>query len=125
MAPAEAQGRAQAQSPGQAPVESSLTVELLWSPMPGEWRQLKVELPQGSTVVEALRASHWFEEPQLPALKTGIWGKLRPLDTPLRDGDRVEVYRPLTVDPKEARRQRYKATGQRIVTRHRPLGRKA
>ena len=39
--------------------------------------------------------------------------------------DRVEVYRPLTVDPKEARRQRFQAAGSRIVTRHRPLGRKA
>jgi len=33
----------------------------------------------------------------------------------------VEVYRPLSVDPKEARRLRYRATGRRIVSRHRPL----
>lgn len=38
--------------------------------------------------------------------KVGIYGKLKPLDTPLRDGDRVEIYRPLAVDPKEARRLR-------------------
>ena len=54
--------------------------------------------------------------------KIGVWGRLRPLDTPLRARDRIEVYRPLTVDPKEARRQRYKDRGQRIISRHRPLG---
>jgi putative ubiquitin-RnfH superfamily antitoxin RatB of RatAB toxin-antitoxin module len=37
-----------------------------------------------------------------------VWGRVQPADTPLRDRDRVEVYRPLLVDPKEARRQRYK-----------------
>lgn len=105
--------------------EASLAIELMWSPEPGVLRRLALQLPDGSTVVEALRASQWFEEGVLPSLKTGIWNKLRPLDTPLRAGDRVEVYRALTVDPKEARRQRYKDTGKRIVTRHRPLGRKA
>jgi len=40
-------------------------------------------------------------------LKVGIWGRTRSLDTPLRDMDRVEVYRALKVDPKEARRLRY------------------
>lgn len=119
--------------PADAPTEtatplaplSTLSIEVLWSPVQGEWRRLLLQLPDGSTVVEALRASQWFDESVLSSLTTGIWGKLRPLDTPLREGDRVEVYRPLTVDPKEARRQRYKATGRRIVTRHRPLGRKA
>lgn len=104
---------------------ATLAVELLWSPERGQWRRLTLCLPGGSTVVEALRASQWFDEGALRTLKTGIWSKLRPLDTPLRQGDRVEVYRPLTVDPKEARRQRYQATGRRIVTRHRPLGKKA
>ncbi len=102
-----------------------LAVELLWSPQRGQWQRLSLSLPDGSTVVEALRASHWFDEAELRTLKTGIWSRLRPLDTALRQGDRVEVYRPLTVDPKEARRQRYQATGRRIVTRHRPLGKKA
>ncbi|OWQ88292.1 hypothetical protein CDN98_06270 [Roseateles terrae] len=105
--------------------DAGLGVELIWSPKQGQWQRLQLSLPEGSTVVEALRASQWFDEGELRTLKTGIWSKLRPLDTPLRSGDRVEVYRPLTVDPKEARRQRYQATGRRIVTRHRPLGKKA
>ncbi|ALV07818.1 RnfH family protein [Roseateles depolymerans] len=110
---------------GPAETAGSLAVEVLWSPERGQWRRMTLSLPEGSTVVEALRASQWFDEAALRTLKTGIWSKLRPLDTPLRQGDRVEVYRPLTVDPKEARRQRYQATGRRIVTRHRPLGKKA
>ncbi len=39
-------------------------------------------------------------------LSVGVFGRLRSLDDPLRDGDRVEIYRPLQVDPKEARRIR-------------------
>ena len=41
-------------------------------------------------------------------LEAGVWFKLVPTDTVLRDKDRVELYRPLTVDPKEARRLRYR-----------------
>lgn len=118
-------GPADGSTPETPTQAGTLAIELMWSPAAGVWRRLALQLPDGSTVMEALRASQWFEEGTLTALKTGIWSKLRPLDTPLRAGDRVEVYRPLTVDPKEARRQRYKDTGKRIVTRHRPLGRKA
>ncbi|MBB3193885.1 RnfH family protein [Roseateles terrae] len=131
MGPADPTGAmpASGSSPGsgrEAPgPDAGLGVELIWSPKQGQWQRLQLSLPEGSTVVEALRASQWFDEGELRTLKTGIWSKLRPLDTPLRSGDRVEVYRPLTVDPKEARRQRYQATGRRIVTRHRPLGKKA
>jgi putative ubiquitin-RnfH superfamily antitoxin RatB of RatAB toxin-antitoxin module len=38
--------------------------------------------------------------------RTGIWGKLRPPETLLRERDRIEIYRPLIADPKEARRKR-------------------
>jgi uncharacterized protein len=47
------------------------------------------------------------------ALQAGIWGKTAALDTQLRDGDRVELTRGLRVDPKEARRQRYRRDGLR------------
>ncbi|MDH0866424.1 RnfH family protein [Mitsuaria sp. GD03876] len=106
-------------------VPAELSIELVWSPAPGELRERQLTLPAGATLRDALVASTWFEPDRLEALKAGIWGRMQPLDTPLRERDRVEVYRPLTVDPKEARRQRYQATGRRIVTRHRPLGRKA
>lgn len=106
-----------------APAE--LSIALFWSPTPGELRERQLTLPDGSTVRDALTASAWFDPAQIAALSVGIWGRGAPLDTPLRAQDRVEVYRPLTVDPKEARRQRFQAAGSRIVTRHRPLGRKA
>ena len=47
------------------------------------------------------------------ALQAGIWGRAAALDARLRDGDRVELTRGLLVDPKEARRQRYRRDGVR------------
>ncbi|UXH80002.1 RnfH family protein [Roseateles amylovorans] len=102
-----------------------LQIELCWSPVRGELRQQSLTVTPGCTLAQLLSACGWFEPEAISRLKVGIWGRLQPLDTVLRQADRVEVYRALTVDPKEARRQRYKATGTRIVTRHRPLGRKA
>jgi putative ubiquitin-RnfH superfamily antitoxin RatB of RatAB toxin-antitoxin module len=104
---------------------AELSVELFWSPARGELREQRLSLPAGSTLREALVASLWFEPAGIETLTVGIWGRMVALDTPLRERDRIEVYRPLTVDPKEARRQRFQAAGSRIVTRHRPLGRKA
>ncbi len=104
-----------------------LRVELAWSPTPGTTRIEQLRLPQGSTVAQALAASAAFETDRAAlssaagGLRVGVWGREQAPDALLRDGDRVEVYRPLTVDPKEARRLRYRATGRRIVSRHRPL----
>lgn len=47
-----------------------------------------------------------FEDLNLHSAPLGIFGKAVKDDTPLRDGDRIEVYRPLLIDPKEARRKR-------------------
>jgi putative ubiquitin-RnfH superfamily antitoxin RatB of RatAB toxin-antitoxin module len=59
-----------------------------------------VVLPTGSTVADALAASG------LQGTTFGVFGKQVPPEHPLREGDRVEVYRPLRIDPKEARRRR-------------------
>jgi hypothetical protein len=70
---------------------------------------LPVRLPPGATVGEAIRRSgvlERFPEIDLTRNKVGIWSKLSKLDTPLRDRDRVEIYRPLIADPKEVRRKR-------------------
>lgn len=90
--------------------EPPLRVELAFSPAARQVRCARLVLPAGSTVADALRASGWAAEYGLPVetMSCGVWGKVQPLDKPLRDGDRVEIYRPLTVDPKEARRLRYK-----------------
>lgn len=53
----------------------------------------------------------------------GIWSRVRPLDAPLADGDRVEVYRALVADPKVARRERFAQQGSRaagLFARRRP-----
>ena len=102
---------------------AEIRVELVWSPQAGDVRHVWLTLEKGCTIEAALRGCAEFTDqlPQLHALKLGVWGRARPLETPLRDRDRVEVYRALTVDPKEARRVRYKARGERIVSRHRPL----
>lgn len=68
-----------------------------------------VDLAGDATVREAVLASGLLETfPQLDLhrLRVGVWNRIASLDTPLRDGDRVEVYRPLQVDPKAVRRER-------------------
>lgn len=101
-----------------------IRVELVWSPQAGDVRHAWLDLAEGSTLEQGLRSCAAFADqmPQLAELALGVWGREQPLSHALRDQDRIEVYRPLTVDPKEARRQRYKARGERIVSRHRPLG---
>jgi uncharacterized protein len=64
---------------------------------------------EGATMEEAIRLSGLVNEASdidLAAYKVGIYGKLKPLDTRLREGDRIEIYRPLLADPKDARRRR-------------------
>ena len=63
-----------------------------------------VQLPAGSTVEDALAASGLAEEARPGGV--GIHGKAVPAKTVVRDGDRVEIYRPLHVDPKDLRRAR-------------------
>ena len=67
-----------------------------------------VTLPRGATVREAIAASGLAQ--QYPAMNperdgVGIWSRVMTLDTALRDGDRVEIYRPLKADPREVRRR--------------------
>ncbi|HEV7914256.1 MAG TPA: RnfH family protein, partial [Albitalea sp.] len=90
---------------------SPISVVVAYSAAPRQVDHVALSLPAGATVHDALRASGLLERHpaiDLASQKVGVWGKLRALDAPLRDGDRVEVYRPLKVDPKEARRQRYR-----------------
>jgi putative ubiquitin-RnfH superfamily antitoxin RatB of RatAB toxin-antitoxin module len=62
----------------------------------------------GATVQDALDASGLtarFPGHRLDELECGIWGEVAERSRPLRAGDRVELYRPLAMDPREARRQ--------------------
>ena len=68
-----------------------------------------VELAPGASVQEAIERSGLIEaNPELRSrdLAVGIYYRRCHLDTPLRDGDRVEIYRPLQIDPMQARRLR-------------------
>jgi uncharacterized protein len=70
---------------------------------------VEVTLRNGSTIGDAIARSDIcarFPEIDPAAAKAGIWGKARDLKYELRDGDRVEIYRLLKADPKEARRAR-------------------
>lgn len=69
---------------------------------------IEVEVTAESTLADAVNASGLRQrEPSLPVeLDLGVFGRPQPHSTKVRSGDRIEVYRPLTVDPKEARRIR-------------------
>lgn len=70
---------------------------------------VRLSLPAGSSLQQAIEASGILQkhpEIDLNLHKVGVFGKLCKVDTPLRDRDRVEIYRPLIADPKEVRRKR-------------------
>ena len=85
-------------------------VEVVYCPSPGVIDLTPLNLPEGSTVADALEASGVLQRHALAleSVDAGVWFRASPPDAPLRDRDRVEIYRPLTVDPKEARRLRYR-----------------
>jgi putative ubiquitin-RnfH superfamily antitoxin RatB of RatAB toxin-antitoxin module len=93
-----------------------LRVTVVHSPAPREVREWAVELPAGASVRQALHASGIGAE--FPALAwgdetVGVWGRRAGLEDRVRDGDRIEVCRPLRVDPKVARRERFRSQGAR------------
>jgi len=99
---------------------AELAIEVFYAAAPHDVRQVVLRVHEGSTLADALRASHLLDgvsAAQADALEAGIWGRAAPLDTLLRDGDRVELTRGLLVDPKEARRQRYRRDGVRSKAR--------
>ncbi|HST28928.1 MAG TPA: RnfH family protein [Rudaea sp.] len=66
-----------------------------------------VEVAAGSTVADAVAASGILAQlPDFVPARMGIFGQIVKPDTRLRDGDRVELYRALKIDPKQARRTR-------------------
>jgi putative ubiquitin-RnfH superfamily antitoxin RatB of RatAB toxin-antitoxin module len=75
---------------------------------------LPLKVPLGTTLGQAIVISgitKRFPEIDLLKNKTGVFGRLHPLEYVLRPGDRVEIYRPLVADPKEVRRARVRGEG--------------
>ena len=89
-----------------------LSIEVCYA-LPDRQTLIPVSLPDGATVREAIDASGVLArhpEIDLAHAKTGVFGKLASLDATLADHDRVEIYRPLIVDPKLARQRRVDKT---------------
>ncbi len=84
-----------------------------------EWQEvLAVTLPAGSKLGDAVQAARALLGARAPeragsidweAAVVGVWGRVRSRSDVLTDGDRVELYRPLPLDPKERRRERARA----------------
>jgi len=91
--------------------EPEASVEVAYA-LPDRQRVVRVPLRDGMTAIEAVRAAALeaeFPELARPTLILGIHGRRVEEQQPLRDGDRVEIYRPLKFDPREARRQAARA----------------
>ncbi|MFZ4742183.1 MAG: RnfH family protein [Limnohabitans sp.] len=98
-----------------------MTIELCCSPAAGQVWRLALQLPQDLSVRDALSGplpDAWREmAAELIDLQSntswamGVWGRKVHLSDVLKEGDRLEFYRPLVVDPKIARRQRFKGQG--------------
>ncbi|CAD6535458.1 RnfH family protein [Paraburkholderia metrosideri] len=93
-------------------MSARLSIEVCYAAADGQ-TLIAVDLPDGATLQQALDASGILQ--RYPAIdlntqKVGVFGKLKPLDAVLADHDRVEIYRPLLVDPKLSRQRRVEKT---------------
>lgn len=94
--------------------DTALHITVVCAIAPGQVVEAQVDLPPGVCVADALRACHGltlFSGVDVLGMDSGVWGKPAAHAQPLADGDRVELYRPLTVDPKVARRERFARQG--------------
>ncbi len=82
---------------------------MAFTPTPGVALEWAVDVPESSTVADAIRAAGVVEQfpgIDIGASAIGLWGRSCSSDARLKEGDRVELYRPLAMDPNEARRLR-------------------
>ena len=95
-----------------APRALTVTIVAAW---PDRFEQRTLFLALGATLRDVLFLPGDVGVDSLDEsdLDVGVWGKRVPLDTPLRDGDRIERYRPITADPKQARHNRASQQGYR------------
>ncbi|WP_176061435.1 RnfH family protein [Paraburkholderia sp. BCC1876] len=93
-------------------MSARLSIEVCYA-LPDEQALIAVDLPEGATLQQALDASgilQRFPRIDLTTQKVGVFGKVKALDAVLADHDRVEIYRPLLVDPKLSRQRRVEKT---------------
>ena len=80
--------------------------------LPARQEVIEVEVATGATVADAIAAAKLAERfpgIDFAAMRTGVWSRAATAATPLREGDRVELYRSLVADPKQQRRDRARA----------------
>jgi putative ubiquitin-RnfH superfamily antitoxin RatB of RatAB toxin-antitoxin module len=90
--------------------EPDLAVEIIYA-LPERVIAASARVRPGATVaevIEQVRFATLAPEADVGTAPIGIFGRVVSRDTPVRDGDRIEIYRPLIADPKHARRQRSK-----------------
>lgn len=100
-----------------------MKVTVCWSPAARVVHERELDLPPAATVGDALAAAG-LGGAVAPG-EVGVWGRRTDLSQALREADRVELYRPLTVDPKVARRERFRKQGARttgLFAKRRPGG---
>ena len=88
----------------------SIKIEVAYA-LPDKQKILRLSVPQGSTVYEGAKRSgidQFFPSIDFDTADMGIFGKAvkNPKQELLREGDRIEIYRPLLIDPKQARMNR-------------------
>ena len=91
-----------------------MKVTIAYSPAQRQVREWAIDVALGCTARQAISKSGVlaeFADLTLDDLNAGIWGKRYSLNHKLKDNDRVEIYRPLRVDPKVARRERFTSQG--------------
>lgn len=96
--------------------EVSIQITVVYSPRARVVHEIALQLPDSSTVLQAIEVSGLllqFPAIDLKASALGVWGRKSGLNQSLRENDRVEIYRALSVDPKLARRQRFAKQGAR------------
>lgn len=89
-------------------MEPLIDIEVSYA-TPQKQAVVQLRLPPGSTLRQAVERSgllREFPEISLETCKLGVFGRPRKAEDPLQAGDRVEIYRPLIADPKQARRVR-------------------
>jgi len=90
-------------------------VDILWSEAPRQVQSLAWQANEGATVAQALaflrmHSTIFASQPE-ELWQTAVWGKAVELQQVLQAGDRLELLRPLRVDPKVARRERFQRQG--------------
>jgi putative ubiquitin-RnfH superfamily antitoxin RatB of RatAB toxin-antitoxin module len=83
---------------------------------PREVLEATLQLAEGARLADAVQACRSlpaFATIDLDSMPSGVWGRKAGSQQLLKDGDRVELYRPLQVDPKRARRERFASQGAR------------